>query len=736
MQDGIEEIKQLFFEESDEGLDAMESGLLGLGEGEADAEIINDIFRAAHSIKGGSSTFGFTQIAEFTHHAETLLDQMRDGSREVTSEAVDLLLKGVDCIREMMDSAREGEDVASDEVREVLKKVEAMHESEPGNEAAAAESASTADSASNPAASIESETQASPEDEAAYAWCIEFSPYLTFLQLGNKPELIFRELSELGDLKVAASTDNLPLLEQFDPSNCYIAWTLTISGEVEKDEIEEVFDWVDEDCNLELKALDENGNEFQQVQITKVHLDGSPVQETQNNSEVAEPKPAKNEASQDKPAVTAAAPAAKKPAKKAKAAKDGGSIRVGIDKIDALLNLVGELVITQSMLKKIGSEDNTPSEKLESGLSALESNARELQEVAMKMRMLSIKNTFTRFPRMVHDLSKQLEKQVELEIIGENTELDKTVLEKIGDPLVHLVRNALDHGIETPDLRVAAGKSEVGHMTLSASHEAGNIVIRISDDGAGINPEKVLNKARERGIVKSDEKLSVDEINNLIFRPGFSTAEVVSDVSGRGVGMDVVRRNIQDLGGRVEIESEFGKGSTFVIRLPLTMAILDGQLVEVGSHTYIVPLLSIMESVLIDTSKVSQVSNGAQVYRLRERNIPIVHTQGVLSHQMLDNEMLALENLSEEELSGRILVVVDLGNEVVGLVVDELLDQQQVVIKSLESNFKQVDGLSGATILGDGEVALILDLPGLVNQCFRKRGLKLTSAPIEEDEVA
>jgi two-component system chemotaxis sensor kinase CheA len=351
----------------------------------------------------------------------------------------------------------------------------------------------------------------------------------------------------------------------------------------------------------------------------------------------------------------------------------------------------------------------------------------------MKTRMQPVKKVFGRFPRVVRDLARNLKKEVDLVLNGEDTDLDKNLVEALADPLVHLVRNALDHGVEMPEERLAAGKPETGVMKLSASHEAGNIVICIADDGAGINPEKVLAKAKERGIVGENESLSIDEINHLIFRPGFSTAEVVSDVSGRGVGMDVVRRNIQDLGGRVEIESEHGRGSTFTIRLPLTMAILDGQLVRAGNHIYIVPLLNIIESVVIDENKISDIGMDAQIYRLREQNIPIIHTESVLSRNEGYDD--SLEHCSND-ITRKILVVVDLGTEMVGLVIDELLDQQQVVIKSLESNFRQIDGLSGATILGDGAVALILDLSGLVNQCYRNKSASNATKKKLKAEVA
>ena len=386
--------------------------------------------------------------------------------------------------------------------------------------------------------------------------------------------------------------------------------------------------------------------------------------------------------------------------------KESSSIRVSIEKVDALLDLVGELVITQSMLKRFGNEYDADSLKeLGDGLTQLERYTRELQENVMDIRMLPISSNFNRFPRLVHDISGKLGKKVDLKLSGEHTELDKTVLEKIGDPLVHLVRNSLDHGIETPDVRVAAGKPETGILHLNAFQEGGNIVIRVEDDGAGINTPKILAKAREKGLVGPEEQLSDDRINNLIFHPGLSTNDEVSDLSGRGVGMDVVRRNIKDLGGRVEIHSERGVGSVLTIRLPLTLAILDGQLIRCGKETYIISLLSIVETVMVSEDQVNDVAGGAHVYQMRGNYIPVINLKNVFKHN---------HDTSVENKNSGLLVVVESDGAQVGLLVDELLDQQQVVIKSLEDNYKQMDGLSGATILGDGTVALILDVPGFV----------------------
>ncbi|MDH5409514.1 MAG: chemotaxis protein CheW, partial [Gammaproteobacteria bacterium] len=394
-----------------------------------------------------------------------------------------------------------------------------------------------------------------------------------------------------------------------------------------------------------------------------------------------------------------------KTAEKRKSGGEASSIRVSIDKVDELINTVGELVITQSMLGQFGEvEDlnNSHLEKMRDGLAQLERNTRELQEAVMRIRMLPISFAFQRFPRLVHDLSAQLGKKVELKMSGEHTELDKTVMEKIGDPLVHLVRNSMDHGIEKPENRVDANKHETGVVHLNAYHQGGNIVIEIIDDGAGLNTEKILAKAKSLGLVTDSENMTEEQIHDLIFNPGFSTADEVSDVSGRGVGMDVVRRNIRSLGGTVDVKSVQGEGSTFTIRLPLTLAILDGQLVRVGSETYIIPLVSIVESVQLDEGKINIVSGRGEVYKLRDEFIPIVRLYHIFSIPF---------DMNDDERG--LLVVVEADGEKIALFVDELLGQQQVVIKSLETNFKKVEGLSGATILGDGTVALILDVKGL-----------------------
>ena len=709
----LDEISQIFFEECLEGLDIMEQGLLGLEDGEADAEIMNDIFRAAHSIKGGAGTFGFMEISEFTHGVETLLDEMRSGDRDVTPDAVQLLLRSVDRLREMMDEIQSGNDVDVSKNEQLQAEITSMLENEEVSEVIAADQNKQNESVQKFDLVDVDEDQGESKLEGETHWEIEFIPNIDIMQKGNDPLRIFNELQKLGDLKVKANHSELPNLNELVVDNCYLHWTLNLIGPVNEEQIYDVFDWVLEDCELKvtevLEWMPNNGKDDQE----RNSQEKPSIENAKANQEISEEiaavpaeKPAKKSAAVAKPNTKespAKSTAAAKPAN-----KESTSIRVSIEKVDSLLNLVGELVITQSMLKRFEAEcDSEELKDLGDGLIQLERYTRELQESVMEIRMLPISFTFNRFPRLVHDISRKLGKKVELEVIGEQTEIDKTVLEKIGDPLVHLVRNSLDHGIESPEQRLENGKPEMGKLTLSASQEGGNIVIRIIDDGAGLNRDKLLKKAIEKNLVSPEDQLSDERIHNLIFHAGFSTVDEVSDLSGRGVGMDVVRRNIKDLGGRVEVQSELGVGTSFTISLPLTLAILDGQLVRVGNETYIISLVSIVETVLLNAQQVQSIVGTSKVYQMRGEYIPIVCLNEVLQGQQ------GLKKNSEG-----LLVVVEADGRRVGLFVDELLDQQQVVIKNLEDNFLQIDGLSGATILGDGTVALILDIPGVLQNCL------------------
>ena len=679
----MEEIVKVFFEESFEGLDAMESGLLTL-DAQADRETINTIFRAAHSIKGGAGTFSFMEIAEFTHSVETLLDEMRNGIRGVTADAVQVLLQAVDVIREMTQSAQAKQPivmVGADALRGELARILAQ------KPVSSVEAATRAETAPAPAAPLAASTN------QVVGWRIRFEPDTTLFKTCNDPLRIFGELASLGDIEVTPHVEALPVLTSMDPTACYLSWTIVIRGAIEQARLVEAFDWVEA--------------------VSRISYD--PIYAAGSGGESERPK---LETAMAVAPATLARQAAAEPAIAAKAGSDAGSIRVATEKVDALINLVGELVITQSMLGRFAEKyDPTDLEALRRGLIQLARNTRELQESVMQIRMLPIGFSFNRFPRLVHDLSRKLGKKVELKLCGENTELDKTVLEKIGDPLVHLVRNALDHGMELPEVRIAAGKSETGVLELNAFHEGGSIVIEVKDDGAGLNKQRILAKAIERGLVKEGEELPDDQIYNLIFVAGFSTAETISDVSGRGVGMDVVRRNINDLGGHVQIFSSPGVGSTIRIRLPLTLAILEGQVLRVGREIYVASLVSIIETVQPTRANLSSVAGQTELFKHRDSYIPIIRL-----HDLFDMEP------DSRDIADGLLVVVEAEGRRASILVDELLAQQQVVIKSLETNFKHVTGLAGATIHGDGTVALILDIPGLITNFLERQARRIERA--------
>ncbi|MBQ0729688.1 MAG: chemotaxis protein CheA [Oleispira antarctica] len=697
----LSQFHQVFFEESFEGLDIMESSLLALDLAVVDAETINTIFRAAHSIKGGAGTFGFMQISGFTHVLETLLDEIRGGAREIEQEHVDIFLQCVDCLRGLMSDLQAGSEPEMTQANELKSKFEIILAGE----------AVCVDSEAATGSAIENQSfdsdPASGSDSRKKGWKIEFIPCEDVLCTGNEPYRMFRELKDLaeaeaGSLDVIPHLEALPEFSGMHPEMCYLSWTVFVRADVELADIEEIFEWVVDDCEIRYERLSDTEVVEASVAVES-KVENSAVEESIAVEETIE-----------KTVAIAEAPSPKA----ANKTVENTSIRVSIDKIDGLINMVGELVITQSMLGQLGQEfDMSRIQRLQEGLSQLEQNTRELQESVMKIRMLPISFAFSRFPRLVHDLSKQLEKEVELVMIGENTELDKTVMEKIGDPLVHLVRNSLDHGLECPQQRLENGKSSIGTITLNAYHHGGSIVIEVKDDGAGLNKDRIRNKAIEKGLIAEDEHLTDGQIYDLIFQPGFSTADVVSDVSGRGVGMDVVRRNIAELNGSIDVSSTPGEGSVFSIRLPLTLAILDGQLVKVGEEIYIFPLVSIVESIQLEKSMLNNITGNQFVMQLRNDFVPIVCLQDIFNIKA-----------EKKDLEGAMLVVVEGDNGKVGIVVDELLGQQQVVIKSLEKNYQKVDSISGATILGDGTVALIVDISGLNNKSPDKKSDNQTQA--------
>ncbi|MBO6824582.1 MAG: chemotaxis protein CheA [Sneathiella sp.] len=688
--DEYAQFKATYFAECSELLSDVESQLSELSTGADDPEVLHAIFRAVHSIKAGAGAFKYNKLAEFSHEFEALLDRMRDGRIAVTEDGVNLLFRASDILAAMVEAAESGDDLANDFGSQILDEITIIVKGE-------AKSTSSEANGTTPAAATNADTS-TPQGPVVYH--ISFAPKAELFKHANEPLLIIRELKTLGEVEALPSLQNLPSLQAMDGEEAYLAWDFVIRTEASLEDVEEVFEFVTEDCDL---LIELQGDMTPDEVIPE---EGTPTEATV--LEYAQHAIAKGS---DTAAPQAAAGGAKATAKVS-------SIRVDLDRIDRLVNMVGELVITQSMLSQQTSElpsDNMPN--MVRGLEELALHTRELQESVMAIRMQPVKSVFSRMPRLVRELSNKLSKKVNLNTIGENTEVDKTVIEEISDPITHMIRNSLDHGLEPPADRIEAGKPEVGTITLSAEHRGGRIVITIADDGRGINREAVLKRALERGLITENSQLTDDEIDNMIFAPGFSTAEQVTDISGRGVGMDVVRRNIQSLGGRVSIQSTPGKGSRFTMTLPLTLAVMDGMIVEAGTEKYVIPITNIVESLRPSREALKRLPNGQRLVRIRGQYVPLCALHHVFNIPGARKDPAkALVVLVESEEFGT-----------TGIVVDRLLGQQQVVIKSLESNYRPVPGVSAATILGNGKVAPILDIEAIyrISQSKKK---------IEDDE--
>lgn len=681
----FERFRQTFFEECAEMLADMEERLSRLQAEGLDKEELDAVFRAVHSIKAGAGAFNFTRLVSLSHAFEALLDRLRDGRMGLEPEVATLIIQSGDILSEMVAAAREGRELEPSFESDALALLKAMV----GGEAApkvAAVSASVA-----------------PVANGLKTWRIEFTPKAELFRHANEPLLLIRELKGLGDLEVEARTDKLPTLEALEPEDAYVGFTFTLMTDKGRDAIAEVFEFVDSDCTLDIED----------ITATTVADDDDGFGFFEPINEVS-PQPAAFAVAEVSPvpavaaAATTTAPAARSAQPQA-ATQALQSIRVDLNRVDRLVNMVGELVIAQAILRQeisyLSEQHLSQGQGLHAleGLEGLETLTREMQDCVMAIRMQPVKSVFSRMPRLVREVSGKLGKTVKLVMNGEQTELDKTVIEELADPLTHMIRNSIDHGLESPEQRLAAGKPIEGTITLSAAHVGSNILIHIEDDGAGINRERVYNKAVEKGVIAAGTKLNDDEILELIFAAGFSTAAQVTDVSGRGVGMDVVRRNIMKMGGRIHLSSVEGKGSRFTLVIPLTLAVLDGMLLAVGSERYILPLTSIVESFKPSKQMLRELVGGAMLASVRGQYYPLIFLHrlfGVRGAQI--DPTRALIVLVETASGGRI-----------GIVVDELIGQQQVVIKSLQENYVPILGLSGATILGDGRVALILDIEQL-----------------------
>jgi two-component system chemotaxis sensor kinase CheA len=662
----LSQFRQIFLIESEDHVASMEAGLLALRSAPDDIELLNGIFRSAHSIKGGAGSFGMTSLVRFTHSLESLLDRLRTSEMQATDLVIDILLRSVDQLRYLLSAGADAEMPL--DALELNEQIDGLTPSDSALAEVAPE-----------------ETRLAVLDEREIRlYTVEFRPDRNLFSSGTNPIVLLRNLAALGTVSCChLHTEDLPLLADLDPAQCYLSWTVELASLCAEAELREVFEFVDHLAEINIQCVDPSR-----------HPDSAPATVTGTPGTLAA-RPASNR--------SPVAAQTKSIAKKTDSNGESGSIRVAISKVDRLIDLVGELVIAHVMTAQM-VESFEPSclPKLREAVAAMERNTRELHERVMGIRMLPVGTLFQRYTRTG--------KQMRLEMSGEETEIDKSMLELLGDPLIHLVRNAADHGIETPEVREAAGKAEEGVISLRAFHRSGRIVIEISDDGAGIDTEKVRIKAIQRGLIGPDSELDDEQLRMLIFEPGFSTCEKISDLSGRGVGMDVVRRNVQQLHGTVALDSERGIGSTVSIELPLTLAILEGLLVRVGDRTLVLPLLSVIETVPLRNEQIVRVAEQGEVVVIREESIPLLRLSRFLG---LAPETASTDRASEKAGNRRLAVIVEAGKRKIGLVVDELLGQQQVVVKSLERHLRKVDGLMGATILGDGCVAPIVDVGGL-----------------------
>jgi two-component system chemotaxis sensor kinase CheA len=679
----VSAFRATFFDEAEEHLTALEGALVELEEAPGDAEILGRAFRAAHSIKGGSGIFGFADIGSFTHALESLLDRLRDGSMTLTRPLAGILLRSVDVLRALVSAAQTGADAPAlmgtvlAELDAALHPVGDAPQAPPPTLAAPraalphpAPPSAVAPSLDAPNLCAASTPSPSAARESTYE--VEFAPGPgTFLE-GMDPLLLLRNLGALGQvLETRADLSALPDLDALDPERCYLAWTVRLATPHDEKRVRDVFAFVEDSSKIAVRVV---------------------APDTRRAQAAAPPAPVAAPA----PAPPAAGPAAPR-------AAPAGSFRVSTEKVDKLIDLVGELVIAQSMIAAVMNDFSEAAlPRLMEAVGEMERNTRELQERVMSVRMVPIRSLFARFPRVVRDLAQATGKQVTLHALGEDTEIDKMVIEQLADPLLHVLRNSIDHGIEPPEERRLAGKDEEATVTMSACHQGGSVHIEIADDGRGLDTARIRDKAVERGLISASDALTDDQVHALVFLPGFSTAKVVSNVSGRGVGMDVVKRNVEQLNGTLSLESRPGVGTRLRIKLPLTLAIIDGMTLRIGAQTFVLPLVSIVESFRPTREGVSSVLFSGEVVRFRGESVPLVRL----------HELWRIAG-AETDPTRALVVIVETVTSRIGLLVDEILGQPQVVVKSLDRSHSRTEGVMGATILGDGRVALILDVQAL-----------------------
>ena len=731
--DAFESIKATFFQECDELLADLEAKLMLLEQGQTDLETINAVFRAVHSVKGGAGAFGLEALVRFAHVFETLMDELRAGRKPCDAVTIKTLLRASDVLADHIQAAQ-GLVPPVDEARSaaLVAELEVLTH---GGDAPPPVMEEDDDFGFTPMAfDMALDEPAAPLDAAPAGWRIVFKPMGRMYANANEAGLLLRELGRLGPTQVRLDDSAVPTLDALSVEEGCLTWTIDLSADVDEAAVREVFDFVESDCDLTITPL---------VEASDVCADAALVFEEEpaailpagDDLDIAAllaratgavadiaPEAAPDMAAFAAPAAEpAAVPAAMPTTTPAASAAAPVTIRVDLDRVDRLINVVGELVIQQAMLSQRVLESGLArSSGIALGMEDLELLTREIQDSVMAIRAQPVKSVFQRMPRLVREVADMVSKQVRLVTAGEDTEVDKTVVERLAEPITHMLRNAIDHGLETPEERVAAGKSAEGTVRLAALHRSGRIVIEISDDGRGINRERVKKIAIDKGLIAADAPLTDEQIDNLIFAPGFSTAAVVSDISGRGVGMDVVKRSIQALGGRISISSVPGKGSTFTLSLPLTLAVMDGMVVTAAEQTLIAPLPAIVESLTPQAVDLHHVGGVDPVIRFRDRFLPLIDVAFVMG----------FSGTPIDPTGGVAVVVETEGGQQAALLFEAIQGQRQVVIKSLETNYQQVDGVAAATILGDGRVALILDIDVLVADMRRNAArpdLKLAS---------
>ena len=687
--DPMEAIKQTFFQECEEQLAELESGLLAIEGGDGGSETVNAVFRAVHSIKGGAGAFGLDALVRFAHVFETSLDMLRSDRLAPGPHVLKVLLRAADVLADLVRATRDGgaiDPARGAALAEDLRKL--------GSQDAPPPEESNADPDGMDGLTFQP-VQFAAAEPAEQNWIVHFRPLPALYAKANEAALLLRELGALGATTVTLDTSGLPDLAELDPEGAYLAWTVTLTTAQPRSAILAVFEFVDGDCEIDVQPVAVSEPEptpqdpaFDVMALIRDVQSAPPVLEAAA-PEIPPPTPANRREDRREEPVQAAKP----------------TIRVDLDRVDRLIDLVGELVINQAMLaQRVMESGQTRSSNVAMGLEELEQLTRGIQDSVMAIRAQPVKSVFQRLPRLVREVAAMTGKQVRLVTEGEGTEVDKTVIEHLSDPLTHMIRNAIDHGLEKPEIRQSLGKPAEGTVRLAALHRSGRIVIEVADDGAGINRARVRASAIEKGLVQPDATLSDEETDNLIFMPGFSTAEKVSDISGRGVGMDVVRRSIQALGGRISIASRPGEGSTFTMSLPLTLAVLDGMIVSVEGQTLIVPLTAMIETLQPRPADVHGLGDGAMVIAIRGSYVPLIDVGMALGYRDAPlDPAVSVALLIEGE-----------GGSRAALLVDGIQGQRQVVIKSLEQNYQHVPGVAAATILGDGRVALILDIDTIV----------------------